>query len=124
MKKLTDILSEIKVNTPPVNIAVTEKGEEAIRQMSLLHKAAGFFDLESGDIYDLADGSPSEPLFFAALNLWIFSDRYGEGMIKINGLTTKKEYLDKYSKIWDTDTDNAEDNLIRFEKQGLIEIIR
>ena len=63
------LLSEIKVNTPPVNIAVTEKGEEAIRQMSLLHKAAGFFDLESGDIYDLADGSPSDLLFFAALNV-------------------------------------------------------
>jgi len=124
MKKLTDILSEIKVNTPPVNIAVTKKGEEALRQMNLLHKAAGFFNLESGDIYDLADGSPSEPLFFAALNLWIFSDRYGEGMIRVDGFTSKKEYLDKYFKIWDTNMNDAEDNLIRFEKQGLIEIIR
>jgi hypothetical protein len=124
MKKLTDILNEIKVNTPSSTIIVTEKGEEATRQMSLLHKSADFFNLESGNIHQLADGTPSERLFFATLNLWIFSDRYGEGIIKLNNPTTEKEYLSKYTNVWDDDIESAKNNLKQFEEQGLIKIIK
>jgi len=124
MKKLTDILDEIKVNAPTGQIVVTQKGKEALAHMDILHSGARYFDIESGEIYDLADGSPSENLFFAALNLWIFSDRYGEGIIKLNYPVTKKEYLDKYLRIWDDDIEGAQNMLNKFENQGLIEIIR
>jgi hypothetical protein len=124
MKKLTDILDEIKVNAPTGQIAVTQKGKEALAHMDILHSGARYFDIESGEIHELVDGSPSEDLFFAALNLWIFSDRYGEGIIKLNNPITKKEYLDKYLSIWDDDIEGAQNMLNKFENQGLIEIIR
>ena len=124
MKKLTDILDEIKVNAPTGQIVVTQKGKEALAHMDILHSGARYFDIESGEIYDLADGSPSEDLFFAALNLWIFSDRYGEGIIRLNNPTTKREYLDKYFKVWDSDMEKAQYMLDKFENEGLIEIVR
>jgi len=124
MKKLTDILDEIKVNAPTGQIAVTQKGKEALTHMDILHSGASYFDIESGDIHELVDGSPSENLFFAALNLWIFSDRYGEGIIKLDNPTTKKEYLDTYLKVWDTDMEGAQNMLDKFKNEGLIEIIR
>jgi hypothetical protein len=124
MKKLTDILDEIKVNAPTGQIVVTQKGKEALAHMDILHSGTSYFDIESGDIYDLVDGSPSENLFFAALNLWMFSDRYGEGIIKLNNPITKKEYLDKYLKVWDTDMEGAQNMLDKFKNEGLIEIIR
>jgi hypothetical protein len=124
MKKLTDILDEIKVNAPTGQIVVTQKGKEALAHMDILHSGTNYFDIESGDIYDLVDGSPSENLFFAALNLWMFSDRYGEGIIKLNNPITKKEYLDKYLKVWDADMEGAQNMLDKFKNEGLIEIIR
>jgi len=124
MKKLTDILDEIKVNAPTGQIVVTQKGKEALAHMDILHSGTSYFDIESGDIYDLVDGSPSENLFFTALNLWMFSDRYGEGIIKLNNPITKKEYLDKYLKVWDADMEGAQNMLDKFKNEGLIEIIR
>jgi hypothetical protein len=124
MKKLTDILDEIKVNAPTGQIVVTQKGKEALAHMDILHSGTSYFDIESGDIYDLVDGSPSENLFFAALNLWMFSDRYGEGIIKLNNPITKKEYLDKYLKVWGATMEGAQNMLDKFKNEGLIEIIR
>jgi hypothetical protein len=126
MKKLTDILDEIKVNAPTGQIVVTQKGKEALAHMDILHSGARYFDIESGDIYDLVDNytTPSAGLFFAALNLWIFSDRYGEGIIRLDNPTTKREYLDKYFKVWDTDMEGAQNMLDKFENEGLIEIVR
>jgi len=124
MKKLTDILDEIKVNAPTGQIVVTQKGKEALAHMDILHSGTSYFDIESVDIYELVDGSPSEDLFFATLNLWIFSDGYGEGIIKLNNPITKKEYLDKYLSIWDDNIEGAQNMLNKFENQGLIEIIR
>ena len=54
----------------------------------------------------------------------MFSDRYGEGIIKLNNPITKKEYLDKYLKVWDTDMEGAQNMLDKFKNEGLIEIIR
>jgi len=124
MKKLTDILDEIKVNAPTGQIVVTQKGKEALAHMDILHSGTSYFDIESVDIYELVDGSPSENLFFTALNLWMFSDRYGEGIIKLNNPITKKEYLDKYLKVWDADMEGAQNMLDKFKNEGLIEIIR
>jgi len=105
-------------------ISVLGKGKEALAHMDILHSGTSYFDIESVDIYELVDGSPSEDLFFATLNLWIFSDGYGEGIIKLNNPITKKEYLDKYLKVWDADMEGAQNMLDKFKNEGLIEIIR
>ena len=57
-------------------------------------------------------------------NKSIFGNQGTKGIIKLNNPITKKEYLDKYLRIWDDDIEGAQNMLNKFENQGLIEIIR
>ena len=120
MKKLTDILNEIKVKTPGNLIIVTPKGIYAVDEIARLFEALSYLGFDSGDIYEIADNND----FFQAVNiLYIFSNKYGESIINLGKPTDLDDYYKEGLSKWSDSKDELNRYLKRFMDNGLIEKI-
>ena len=120
MKKLTDILNEIKIKTPGNLIIVTPKGINAVNETARLFEALSFLQFDSSDIFEIADHND---FFHSAHILYIFSDKYGESIINLEKPTDLDDYykegLDKY----DDDKSTLDRFLEQFMNNELIKKI-
>ena len=120
MKKLTDILKEIRVKSPGNLIRVTPKGIEAVDEVNSLFEALSFLQFDSSDIFEIADHND---FFINAHMLYIFSDRYGESIISLDRPTDLDDYYKEGLSKWEDDKAILTRYLEQFMNNGLIEKI-
>ena len=120
MKKLTDILNEIRVKTPGNLIRVTPRGKEAVDEVNSLFEALSFLEFDSSDIFEIADHND---FFLNAHMLYIFSDKYGESILNLERPTDLDDYYKEGLSKWEDDKAILTRNLEQFMNNGLIEKI-
>jgi len=120
MKKLTDILNEIRVKTPGNLIRVTPIGKEAVDAVNSLFEALSFLQFDSSDIFEIADHND---FFHSAHILYIFSDKYGESIINLERPTDLDDYYKEGLDKWEDDKAVLTRFLEQFMNSGLIEKI-
>lgn len=120
MKKLTDILKEIKVKPPGNLIRITPKGIEAVDGVNSLFEALSILQFDSSDIFEIADHND---FFYSAHMLYIFSDKYGESIINLNRPTDLDDYYKEGLSKWEDDKAILTRHLEQFMNNGLIEKI-
>jgi hypothetical protein len=120
MKKLTDILNEIRVKPPGNLIRVTPKGIEAVDEINSLFEALSFLEFETSDIFEIADHND---FFLNTHMLYIFSDKYGESIINLERPTDLDDYYKEGLSKWEDDKAILTRFLEQFMNNGLIEKI-
>lgn len=109
-------LNEIKVNNPINVFHVTDLGREMVENFVALEKLAEKFGVNEL----LKDEGPEQEIFAQTQLLYIFSDTYGEGIIKMKEINRLEDYESKCSKIWDEITENNLYQLETFKKLNFI----
>jgi hypothetical protein len=120
MKKLTDILNEIRVKTPGNLIRVTPRGKEAVDAVNSLFEALSFLEFDSSDIFEISENND---FFINSHILYIFSDKYGESMINLERPTDLDDYYKEGLDKWEDDKAVLTRFLEQFMNSGLIEKI-
>jgi len=115
MQKLAGI-DEIKVNNPTDYFVVTNYGKQLIKEFELFEKLSEKFGC--GELIKNEGGEIE--LYSIPQLLYIFSDTYGEGIIQMNGINRKEDYLRIYTTRWDDEGNNAIEELENFKKLNLI----
>lgn len=108
-------LNEIKINNPTDYFIVTEHGKGVLKEFILFEKLSEKFGC--GELLK-NEGGESE-LYSIPQILYIFSDTYGEGIIKINEINRMEDFMKKYIDIW-AGEDDAEKDLYNLRKLNLI----
>ena len=120
MKKLTDILNEIRVKTPGNLIRVTPRGKEAIDEVNSLFEALSFLEFDSSDIFEISENND---FFINSHILYIFSDKYGESIINLERPTDLDDYYKEGLDKWEDEKSTLTRYLEQFMNSGLIEKI-
>jgi hypothetical protein len=114
-------LNEMKINNPNKTFKITDLGIQALEDYHRLLELAKKFDVSE----ILKDDGPEYDKFRITQLLHIFSDIYGEGIIKTNGLNTLDGYISSYMDIWDGEDESyANKDLKDFIKMGYVTPIK
>lgn len=109
-------INEIKINNPVDVFTVTDYGRQTVNDFVTMEKLSQKFGC--GEL--LKDSGPESELYRIPQLLYIFSDTYGEGIIQMNEINRKEDYLRIYTTRWDENPDNAIESLEDFKKLNLI----
>lgn len=109
-------LQEIKINNPNTIFRVTDKGKEYIEDFVLLEKLSDKFEI--GEL--IKNEGPESEIFRFSQLLYIYSDKYGEGIILIDKPNKLEDYMSKHFKIWSDDENESKRDLKSFIKLGFI----
>ena len=116
LQKLAGI-NEIKVIKPSDKIfVVTNLGRQRVEEFVTMEKLSENFGVSEL----LKDEGPDFEGYRIPQLLYIFSDTYGEGIIQMNEINRKEDYIKIYTENWDGDVNNAIEELENFKKFNLI----
>lgn len=116
LQKLAGI-NEIKVIKPSDKVfIVTDLGRQIVEDFVTMEKLSQKFGC--GEL--LKNEGPESDLYRIPQLLYIFSDTYGEGIIQMNEINRKEDYLRIYMARWDDEGNNAIEELENFKKFNLI----
>ena len=109
-------IDEIKINKPGSSFKVTPLGKKRVEEFITLLELAEIFEVKEL----LNDKGPENKIFRITQMLWIFSDMYGESIIKMNDNNLLEDYLNLYNNIWEEDYEESKIQLTDFMKLGYI----
>ena len=116
IQKLAGI-NEIKVIKPSDKIfVVTDLGRQRVEEFVTMEKLSENFGVSEL----LKNEGPDFEGYRIPQLLYIFSDTYGEGIIQMNEINRKEDYLRIYMARWDDEGNNAIEELENFKKFNLI----
>ena len=116
LQKLAGI-NEIKVIKPSDKIfVVTDLGRQRVEEFVTMEKLSENFGVSEL----LKNEGPDFEGYRIPQLLYIFSDTYGEGIIQMNEINRKEDYLRIYMARWDDEGNNATEELENFKKLNLI----
>ena len=109
-------INEIKINNPSDIFIVTNLGRQRVEEFVTMEKLSENFGVSEL----LKNEGPDFEKYRIPQLLYIFSDTYGEGIIQMNEINRKEDYLRIYMALWDDEGNNAIEELENFKKFNLI----
>ena len=118
IKRLQELagINEMRINNPTNSFKVTELGIQMLNNFVTLKLLGNIFEISEL----LNNEGPESIKFEMTQTLYIYSDEYGEGIIKIKENNNIDEYFSQYNKIWDDDKEQYILDLKKLEQQGYI----
>lgn len=118
--RLTDILKEIKIQSPNSLIVLTDEGKQSLKDLNNLRHLLGKYCNESSFLEVFNEGYQTDKL----TNVDFLSIFIDEKAIFEDKPTPLEYYYKRMSEFWDGDIHNLNSYLISFIKHNLIRPIK